>query len=50
MSSLSYRSSSPDHWVQPRPYKDASLRLMANGPVQPMEDNSSFFNRLFGRR
>ena len=49
MSSLSFRSSRPDHWVQPRPYTDASLRFMAHGPVQPMEEESGFFSRLFCR-
>ena len=28
----------PDHWTSPRPYRDASLRLRANGPVQPMAE------------
>ena len=48
MSSLSYRSSQPDRWVMPRPYRDASLRYMIHGPIQPMEQ-PSFFDRLFGR-
>lgn len=49
MSSLSYRSSRPDGWTQPRPYSDASLRYMTHGPVQPMEE-PGFFARLLGRR
>jgi len=49
MSSFSYRSSRPDTWVQPRAYRDASIRYMAHGPIQPMEE-PGFFQRLFGRR
>jgi hypothetical protein len=48
MSSLSYRSSRPDGWVQPRPHQDASLRYMKYGPIQPMEE-PGFLSRLFGR-
>jgi hypothetical protein len=48
MSSLSYHSSSPDRWVQPRPHQDASLRYMKHGPIQPMEE-PSFLARLLGR-
>lgn len=47
MSSLSYRSSRPDVWVQPRPHQDASLRFMKHGPIQPMEQ-PGFLARLFG--
>ena len=49
MSSLSYRSSQPDSWVSPRPYRDASLRLHAHGRIQPME-KPSVWDRLLGRR
>jgi hypothetical protein len=49
MSSLSYRSSRPDGWVQPRAHRDPSIRYMTHGPVLPMEE-PSFFQRLFGRR
>jgi hypothetical protein len=49
MSSLSYRSSSPDRWVRPRPHQDASLRYMKYGPVQPMEE-PGLLARLFGQR
>jgi len=49
MSSLSYRSSRPDGWIQPRAYSDASMRYMTHGPVLPMEQ-PGFFQRLFGRR
>ncbi|ALE17476.1 hypothetical protein AMC99_02197 [Altererythrobacter epoxidivorans] len=49
MSSLSYRSSRPDGWVQPRPHVDASLRRMKHGPIQPMEQ-PGFFARLLGGR
>ncbi len=49
MSSLTYRSSRPDQWTMPRPYRDASMRRMINGPIQPMEE-PSFFEKLLGRR
>lgn len=49
MSSLSYRSSRPDGWTQPRPHRDASLRYMTHGPIQPMEE-PSLLARLFGQR
>ena len=49
MSSLSFRSSRPDTWTQPRPYRDPSLRYMQHGPIQPMEE-PGFLTRLFGRR
>ena len=48
MSSLSYRSSRPDRWSQPRPHQDASLRYMKHGPIQPMEE-PSFLARLCSR-
>lgn len=49
MSSYIFRSSRPDSWVQPRAYRDASIRYMTYGPVQPMEE-PSLLQRLFGRR
>jgi hypothetical protein len=49
MASQSYRSSRPDGWTMPRPYRDASLRYMMHGPIQPMEE-PGFFARLFGAR
>lgn len=49
MSSLSFRSSRPDGWTLPRPYRDASLRYLTHGPIQPMEQ-PGFLARLFGRR
>jgi hypothetical protein len=48
MSSLIYRSSRPDVWVQPRPHSDASQRLMKYGPIRPMEE-PGLLARLFGR-
>jgi len=48
MSSLSYHSSRPDGWVQPRPHQDASLRYMKYGKIQPMEE-PGLLARLFGR-
>jgi hypothetical protein len=44
---LVYRSSRPDKWAQPRPYRDASQRYMAHGAVLPMEE-PGFFARLLG--
>ena len=49
MSTLRFQSSSPDPWVQPRAYTDASLRRMKYGRIQPMEERRSFFGRLLGR-
>ncbi|WP_162935654.1 hypothetical protein [Tsuneonella amylolytica] len=49
MSSLSFRSSRPDAWVQPRPFSDASLRHQIHGPIRPMEE-PGFFARLLGLR
>lgn len=48
MSSLTYRSSRPDSWTMPRPYRDESLRRMTHGPIQPMEQ-PGFLERLFSR-
>lgn len=48
MSSLTFRSSRPDRWVSPRPYRDASLRHRANGPIQPLTQ-PSLIARLLGR-
>ena len=50
MSSQCFRSSRPDAWVQPRAFRDASLRYMTHGPIQPMEQPPGFLQRLFGRR
>lgn len=47
MSNLSFRSSRPDNWSHPRPYRDASLRLKAHGPIQPMQE-PGFLSRLLG--
>ena len=49
MSSMSYRSSRPDRWVQPKPYSDSAMRTRAHGRILPMEE-PGFFARLFGRR
>jgi hypothetical protein len=48
--SPSYTSSRPDGWVMPRPYRDASMRYMMHGKVQPMEEPRGFWRRLFGAR
>ncbi len=47
MSRYRFVSSKPDKWTLPRPHRDASLRLMAHGPVLPMEE-PGFFARLLG--
>lgn len=49
MSGLSYRSSRPDPWVQPRPFSDASARFHKFGPIRPMEE-PGLLARLFGFR
>jgi len=49
MSCPTYHRSRPDNWTLPRPYSDATLRRMAHGPIQPMEQ-PGFFARLFGQR
>lgn len=53
MSHYSFRSSRPDHWISPRPYRDADLRARAYGRVQPMEPPGlaeRVLGRLFARR
>lgn len=47
VSSATFRSSRPDHWVEPRPYSDATLRRHIHGPVLPME-RPGLLARLFG--
>ncbi len=50
MSSLSFRSSRPDRWIQPKPVSDTSLRYRMYGKILPMEeDEPGFLARLFGR-
>jgi hypothetical protein len=49
MSGLSFRSSRPDSWVQPRPHTDASTRFLRHGPIRPMEE-PGWLARLFGQR
>ena len=50
MSYLSSRSSRPCSWNEPRPYQDASLRLMKHGPILPMEEQErSMLRRLLRR-
>ncbi|MGB7372959.1 hypothetical protein [Pontixanthobacter sp.] len=49
MSSLTYRSSRPDAWVQPRAYRDASQRMQQHGKIIPM-DAPGVLARLFGAR
>ena len=44
-----FRSSRPDGWSSPRPYRDPSYRTMSHGKILPMEE-PGFFERLFGRR
>lgn len=47
MSSLTFRSSSPDRWTLPRPHTDPSLRYRKHGPIQPMYQ-PSLWERLLG--
>lgn len=49
MSGLSFRSSRPDSWMQPRPHSDPSTRLRKYGPIRPMEE-PGLIARLFGMR
>ncbi|WP_168157351.1 hypothetical protein [Erythrobacter sp. QSSC1-22B] len=49
MSLRSFRNSNPDPWSVPRPYSDASLRLMKHGRVLPMHDEPGLLRRLLGR-
>ncbi|MGI8944536.1 MAG: hypothetical protein ACR2FJ_09975 [Qipengyuania sp.] len=49
MTSLSFRSSRPDRWVQPKGVDDASLRYQVHGRIQPMHQ-PTFLQRLFGLR
>ena len=49
MSSLSFHSSRPDRWTQPKPHSDSSLRYRTHGKILPMEE-PGFLARLFGRR
>ncbi len=45
----SYRSSRPDPWSVPRPYSDASLRMMKRGRILPMQDEPGLLWRLLNR-
>lgn len=47
MTSYTFRSSRPDQWTQPRPFIDATLRLRAYGPIQPMAE-PGILQRLLG--
>lgn len=49
MSSLSFRSTSPDRWSKPRGYADIGMRRMIHGPIQPME-RPGILARIFGAR
>ena len=51
MSSLSFHSSRPDRWVQPKSVSDTSIRRQMHGKILPMEgDEPGFLARLFGWR
>ena len=50
MSAMRFSSSNPDAWTQPRPYHDASLRMMKHGKIRPMEYKSRSILALFGWR
>ena len=43
-----FHSTGQNNW-QTRPYTDASLRLHVHGPIHPMQDERSFWSRLFNR-
>ena len=49
MATRCFRSSRPDVWTMPRPSSDPSARILAYGPIQPMEDERGIFSRLFFR-
>ena len=49
MSKITYRSSQPDPWSNPRPQRDPSQRYMTYGKLLPMEQ-PGFWQRLFGGR
>ncbi|ANY19455.1 hypothetical protein A6F68_00930 [Tsuneonella dongtanensis] len=49
MSGLSFRTSRPDTWVQPRPHSDPSTRFRMHGPIRPMEE-PGLLARIFGFR
>lgn len=49
MSLGSFRSSLPDPWSVPRPYSDASLRMMKHGRILPMQDKPGLLRRLLSR-
>jgi hypothetical protein len=44
--SLSYRSSPPCAWIEPRPHQDASARYRKHGPVRGMDDKEPWWRRL----
>lgn len=50
MTSLTFRSSRPHESVLPRAHQDACMRRLKHGPIYPMEDDTSFWKRLFQRR
>lgn len=44
-----YTKSRPDHWNEPRPHRDPSLRLKKHGRVQPMQyDEPGLLRRAGG--
>ncbi len=47
MSVPRFHGSRPDSWSTPRPYSDASLRLMKHGPIQPMDHEGGLLWHLF---
>jgi len=50
MSAMRFSSSNPDPWTQPRPYHDASLRMMKHGKIQPMDYKPRTLFGLLGWR
>lgn len=50
MTGRSYRSSKPDAWTTPRPWRDQANRHNVHGKLQPMApEGRSWLSRLLGR-
>lgn len=49
MSPFVYRTSRPHESILPRAHRDAHLRYLTYGPIQPMDEPPGLLARLFGR-
>lgn len=49
MSAYTFHSSRPDHWVSPRPKRDPARGRAIHGPIQPMETERTWLDRLLAR-